>query len=224
MRQTSCPYDACDGRGWVIDEATNTAARCRCTTLRRRQRQLGRALRRLPQRHQDATWERPPIATSPAKPTLKDYCDALDANLADGRGLWLFGPARSTKTSAAALIAKSVNGSVELWQVERLLRRIRVTLREDSPISTWDFEAALIAADLLILDDFVPDGLTAFETETLFRIINERYNNRAAIVITTEFTVDELEQRLGSHGPGIVFRLGQICGRRVDLSPAARAA
>ena len=53
-------------------------------------------------------------------------------------------------------------------------------------------------ADLLILDDFGTQNATAWAQEKLFQIINYRYINKLATVITTNLMLDEIEGRIRS--------------------------
>jgi DNA replication protein DnaC len=53
-------------------------------------------------------------------------------------------------------------------------------------------------ADLLILDDFGTQNATAWAQEKLFQIINYRYINKLATVLTTNLMLDEIEGRIRS--------------------------
>jgi DNA replication protein DnaC len=53
-------------------------------------------------------------------------------------------------------------------------------------------------AELLILDDFGTQNATAWAQEKLFQIINFRYINKLATVITTNLMLDEIEGRIRS--------------------------
>ncbi len=53
-------------------------------------------------------------------------------------------------------------------------------------------------ADLLILDDFGTQNATGWAQEKLFQIINYRYINKLATVITTNLMLDEIEGRIRS--------------------------
>ncbi len=53
-------------------------------------------------------------------------------------------------------------------------------------------------AELLVLDDFGTQNATAWAQEKLFQILNYRYINRRATLITTNQSLDEIEPRLRS--------------------------
>ncbi len=104
------------------------------------------------------------------------------------------------KTHLAAAIAnEAVNGGVPTLfiTVPDLLDSLRFAY--DNPETTFEqrFEEIRNAA-LLILDDFGTQNATGWAQEKLFQIINYRYVNKLATVITTNLMLDEIEGRIRS--------------------------
>ncbi|SRR5579884_3210282 len=219
LREVTCPYGACDGSGLVVDEATNTAFDCRCRAEQIQVRRYRQSVNEIPRRYRDVALERRPICEFPAQAlgALKGYLAELPERIDAGQGLWFYGPPGGGKTCAAALIAMHVKGTSALWPGQRLLERIKHTFREDAQISTWEFTERLIELDLLIIDDLAATNPTPWALEQLYVIIDERYRNLAPVVITTDQTVDELEQHLGDHGPRLIRRLGEMCGAPIEI-------
>lgn len=64
-------------------------------------------------------------------------------------------------------------------------------------------------ARLLILDDFGTQNATSWAQEKLFQIINFRYINRLPLVVTTNLSVDQIEERIRSRlqDPELVTRV-----------------
>jgi len=56
---------------------------------------------------------------------------------------------------------------------------------------------AIRAVDVLVLDDWGTERTTDWASEQLFTVLNSRYNDRAATVITTNLTPAELGKRDG---------------------------
>ncbi len=54
------------------------------------------------------------------------------------------------------------------------------------------------SAPLLVLDDFGTQNATAWAQEKLFQIVNYRYINQLPLVITTNVSIDEIEDRISS--------------------------
>ena len=61
-------------------------------------------------------------------------------------------------------------------------------------------------APLLVLDDFGTQSATTWAQEKLFQIINFRYINKLPLVVTTNVSLDEIEERIRSrlHDPELV--------------------
>ena len=77
----------------------------------------------------------------------------------------------------------------------------------------------LMEADVLVIDDFGKERLTAsnkeFVGERLFAIVNDRYLHRdkkQLVVTTNQADPKMLAYRLGDHGKAIVSRLYEMCG------------
>jgi DNA replication protein DnaC len=63
-------------------------------------------------------------------------------------------------------------------------------------------------AKLLVMDDFGTQNATPWAQEKLFQIINYRYINKLATVVTTNLSLDEIEERISSRlsDPELVTR------------------
>lgn len=67
--------------------------------------------------------------------------------------------------------------------------------------------ALMKKVDVLIIDDLGKDKLTEWNNEILFEVINYRYEHRKPVVITTNATPKELEER----NPAVYSRLCEMC-------------
>ena len=104
------------------------------------------------------------------------------------------------RTHLAASIA---NRSVELGvptlflTVPDLLDSLRFSF--DSETTTFEERFDDIRkAQLLLLDDFGTQNASAWAQEKLFQIINYRYINRLSTIITTNLSLEEIEERIRS--------------------------
>lgn len=115
---------------------------------------------------------------------------------------WLFlqGGYGCGKTHLAAAIA---NAAVQLHvptlflTVPDLLDSLRSTM-SDAEGSFEEHFNEIRTIRLLILDDFGTQNATPWAQEKLFQIINYRYINRLATVITTNLRLDQIEGRIRS--------------------------
>jgi DNA replication protein DnaC len=208
-----CPFDLCDGDGFVIDEATRVAVPCRCRpgrVERRRARSLSAVI---PRRYRGASFDRPPVSDMPAAQVqvVRRYVRDLDANLEAGRGLWFFGDVGTGKTTLAMLVSRTAlerGRSVAIYSLPRLLAEIRQTFETAAEGSYVDFLDRLAAVDLLHVDDVGAEKTSEWVLEQLYAIVNARYEEERSILVTTNLERDELVEQVRER---TVSRLEEMC-------------
>jgi DNA replication protein DnaC len=207
----ACPFDMCDGSGFVLDEESNTAYDCRC----RRQRVSLAKARSLsaviPRRYRDAAFERPPVTDMDLRvvAATRRFADSIDAQLDAGRGLWFMGPLGTGKTTLAMLVSKAAlktGRSVAIYSLPRLLNQIRDMYRTDR--SHVDLLDRLTSVDLLHIDDIGAERTNDWVLEELYSIVNARYEDERSIVITTNIEADKLGEQITQR---TVSRLNEMC-------------
>lgn len=105
------------------------------------------------------------------------------------------------KTHLAAAIANYLleqGKPVFFVVVPDLLDHLRSSFSPDSKISYDEFLEKTRKSPVLILDDFGEQSATPWAQEKLYQLINYRYNARLPTVITTSFSLDEIETRISS--------------------------
>ena len=171
-----------------------------------------------------------PLSFAPevARAVLK-YCRSIDDQLQRGRGLWFEGDTGTGKTTLAMLVSNAAlkaGHSVAIYSMPRLLAQIRNTFDADSDSSYAELFKQLTAVDLLHLDDVGAEQQTEWVLEQLYSIVNERYEDGRAVMITTNLGIGDLRQQIGER---TVSRLMEMCGdavplygsdRRVEFDPA----
>jgi DNA replication protein DnaC len=222
-RRTSeerCALGLCDGSGFLVDEATNTARDCECRQGRIAKRRTARLEGRLPKRYEGVSFDRPPVSdiarSAPDQVGLiRAYVRSIRENLDAGRGLWIQGPVGTGKTTLAMLVSKAAleaDRSIAIYSLPRLLNLLRESM--DSAAGKLDLIDRLTEVDLLHIDDLGAENQTDWVMEQLYSIVNARYEAQRAIVATTNLMPDELSERLG---PRTVSRLVEICGEVIPL-------
>jgi DNA replication protein DnaC len=224
-----CPFDLCDGSGFRIDAATNTAYDCRCRAQRVARAKARNLSAVIPRRYRDVAFERPPVThIDPQIVTAtRRYAANIDDQLDAGRGLWFMGPVGTGKTTLAMLVSQAASDagrSVAIYSLPRLLNEIRDTHRAER--SHVDLLDRLTAVDLLHIDDVGAERTTDWVLEELYSIVNSRYEDKRSIVITTnildrEALCEQITERT-------VSRLTEMCDelpllghdRRMDLRTA----
>jgi DNA replication protein DnaC len=218
FRQQACPLGVCDGSGWILGpEDVARACECRAERLNRgRSRGVSSVI---PARYRGVSFERPPVSdmardlqTKIAVNEVRGFVDDLDARLAAGRGLWLFGDTGTGKTTLAMLISKAAleaGKTVAIYSLPKLLARIRRTYDSepggDSYLSLFE---QLTTVDLLHIDDLGAEKRSDWVLEQLYALVNERYEGERSTLITTNLPHPELEEQIGSR---TVSRLAQMC-------------
>ncbi len=219
-----CPLGVCDGSGWVLGpEDVARPCDCRESTLaRRRARGIASAI---PARFRGVSFDRPPVsdmvrdpARAPVYEAVREFTNEIGERLDSGRGLWLMGDVGTGKTTLAMLVSKAAveaGRSVAIYSLPRLLARIRRTYdAEAGEDSFLDFFERLTSVDLLHVDDLGAEKRTDWVLEQLYAIVDERYESRRSILVTTNLSQEELEQQIG---PRTVSRLIEICGDPLPL-------
>jgi DNA replication protein DnaC len=216
----ACPLGVCDGSGFVVEEATNTASDCGCRAGRIAAARTRSLAGRIPRRYQGVSFERAPVSdiarTAPDQiRAVRRYVREIESHLDGGRGLWIQGDVGTGKTTLAMLVSKAAldaGRSVAIYSLPRLLNLLRESM--DSEPGMLDFMDRLTAVDLLHLDDLGAENQTDWVLEQLYSIVNARYEAERAIVATTNLMPDELSRRLGER---TVSRLVEICGDLIPL-------
>lgn len=208
-----CPLNLCDGSGFIVDEKTNTVRDCRCRSgrlARVRNRALAGVI---PRKYRGVSFDRPPVTQlrSGVVTAVRDYVDNIEQRLDAGRGLWLFGPVGTGKTTLAMLTSKAAaqaGFTIAIYSLPRLLAQIRATFDDNATLSRIDFLNKLATVDLLHIDDVGAEQTSPWVLEQLYVIVNERYETERSVLITTNLEREALAEQITER---TVSRLEEMC-------------
>ncbi len=214
---SACPLGVCDGSGFVVDEATNTASDCRCRALRIARRRAAGLEARLPKHYRGVSFDRPPVPEMPEAvvSAVRTYVRNINSRLDEGRGMWLVGDIGTGKTTLAMLVSKAAidaGRTVAIYSLPRLLNLIRSAIETDDGMV--GFLERLTSVDLLHIDDLGVENKTDWVLEQLYSIINTRYEDERAMVLTTNLEIGDLREQFGER---TLSRLLAICGEPLGL-------
>jgi DNA replication protein DnaC len=218
FRDQVCPLGVCDGSGWILGPE-DVARPCECRAQRLRKGRTRGVASAIPARYRGVSFERPPVSdmvrdlqTKAAVADVRAFVDELDPRLDEGRGLWLFGDTGTGKTTLAMLISSAAleaGRTVAIYSLPKLLARIRRTYdAEPGGDNYLSFFERLTSVDLLHIDDLGAEKRSDWVLEQLYALINERYETKRSVLITTNLPHEELEEQIG---PRTVSRLTQMC-------------
>jgi DNA replication protein DnaC len=227
---SECQFGLCDGSGFLYDDDTNTARDCRCRAQRISRAKAHSLSAVIPRRYRDVSFDRPPVTTmdNTIVSQVRTYCVHIDEHLEAGHGLWLMGPQGTGKTSLAMLVSKAAleaGRTVAIYTLPRLLSTIRDTFGEGrSHLALLD---RLTAVDLLHIDDVGAEQSTPWVLEELYSIVNARYEEQRAMIITTNIL--DRDELCAQITPRTVSRLTEMCDelpvlghdRRMDVPVSA---
>lgn len=148
----------------------------------------------------------------------KRYVDSWEKYKEQGTGIIFIGRYGTGKTHLAFAIANSllIQGIPVIYETFiNLMEKLKESYNKNE-LNYYDIMKLYCECDLLIIDDLGKERLSEWVLEKLFQIINTRYENMLPIIITTNYTEQELVKRLslGSDGKtaeSLVSRLNEVC-------------
>ena len=208
----SCPEGVCDGSGWILDDE-DVARPCACRERRTARAEHRRVRAEIPARFRGLGFDRNPIRSLDPMVIreVRSFIRDIDANLDAGRGRWFYGDVGTGKTSLAMLISQAAleaGRSVAIYSVPTLLAEISQTYEAASNTSYMELYRSVCDVDLLQLDDLESKRAAEWVLEQLYALVNERYEAKKSILVTTNLDQAELEEQIGAR---TVSRLVEMC-------------
>lgn len=145
------------------------------------------------------------VAVTPEQKRALSFAERYAAELPDvlekGRSAIFLGKPGTGKSHLACAIGQVAirehKASVLFVTVMRAMRSIKDTWVKGSDVSESQAIEALVAPDLLILDEVGVQFGSDFEKNTMFDVLNERYERRRPTIFLSNLTKDEIAGFLG---------------------------
>jgi DNA replication protein DnaC len=207
----------CEGTGWVLvaAEEKSVARRCDCFHERRTQAVWEQA--RIPRRYQNCSLANFEVHNDSHKDALKISRQFVKNYPAQEVGLLFIGPCGVGKTHLAVAVIRELiskkNVPCSFYDFRELIRDIQSSFTPDSNLSEAEILAPVFEVEVLVLDELGAKRTTAWVEETVFYIINHRYNQKKLTVFTSNYldTEEEADGRdtfYKKGGDSLVDRIG----------------
>lgn len=184
-----CPV--CHGTGWVVKQTEKgpLARRCKCFSEKQAMLLLRQA--RIPRRYENCTLENYETHHPSQGDALKISRKFVRNYPAQEVGLLYIGPCGVGKTHLAVAVIRELilkKGAYCLfYDFRELIRDIQNSYTPDSEVSETDILAPVFNCEVLVLDELGAKRPTAWVEETIFYIINYRYNQKRVTIFTSNY-------------------------------------
>ncbi len=215
MAEKICPK--CEGTGWVLVDAEKKSVARRCDCFHERQNQVLWEQARIPRRYQNCSLVNFEVHNDSHKHALKISRQFVKNYPAQEVGLLFIGPCGVGKTHLAVAVIRELIGKKNVpcsfYDFRELIRDIQSSFTPDSNLSEAEILAPVFDVEVLVLDELGAKRTTAWVEETVFYIINHRYNQKKLTIFTSNYldTEEEADGRDAFYkkgGDSLVDRIG----------------
>lgn len=99
-----------------------------------------------------------------------------------------------------------VRPTAEFWNMTRLLYELRKEIRK--PVEDSLSEDLIVRKNLLFIDDLGAEKVTEWVEEVIYLVINSRYENNYPIIITSNYPLSGIAERVGDR---VASRIKEMC-------------
>ena len=199
MKEEVC--SSCHGTGWVLDRTPEgeRARRCDCFGRRRSETLLEQA--RIPKRYRTCRLGNFKSLNDSHRDALKISGKFVDNYPVQDVGLLYIGPCGVGKTHLAVGVIQEIilNKRVPclFYDFRELIRDIQNSHTPESQLSESDILAPVFGGEILVLDELGARRTSSWVEETVFYIINHRYNHKKLTLFTSNYpdTAEEEDLR-----------------------------
>lgn len=196
MDKNTC--SECQDTGWVLKEidGNSVAVRCQCFYQKQKDSLIDRA--NIPKRYQNCTFENFEVHDPSQKKALKIAKKFSDNYPEQDVGLLFIGPCGVGKTHLAVAFIRELMIKKDVLSYfcdfRELIRKIQSSYSPDSDVTENYLLEPIFESDVLVLDELGAKRTTAWVDETVFYIINHRYNSKKLTIFTSNYLDSEEDE------------------------------
>lgn len=209
MLHPSSTCSSCNGSGWITAAGSLHAQPCSCQKGTKKKQRIVAA--RIPKRYLHCTLagfhSLNDASLGRARQAVAEFVDCWPVQ--QDRGLLLMGGCGTGKTHLAVaalqeIVAQDKPGRLLFRNFQELVQDLQASFDSDETPRKSEILQPLLEVDVLVLDELGSQKATQFVQDTLFYIINGRYNEMKATIFTTNYLDDprageeRLEERIGA--------------------------
>ncbi len=187
----------CQGTTWVLVEKKGKTVARRCDCYVKKQKQVLFQKADIPRRYKNCTLDNFEIHKNNTshRDALKISRQFVNNFPAQDIGMLFIGPCGVGKTHIAAAIIneliKTKKTFCHFTDFRELIRSIQNTYTPDSSMSESDVLNPVFQCQVLVMDELGAKRATAWVEDTIFYIINNRYNNKKLTIFTSNYLDQE---------------------------------
>lgn len=139
----------------------------------------------------------------------RNYVNRFEEFKSIGKGLILFGSKGSGKTFTATCIGNALIEQLHPVFMTSIIRISNTISGMKTPKD--EYFRSFEAFDLVILDDLGAERDTEYQNEIVFTVIDHLYRNNIPVIVTTNYTGDEIKSTKSPSLQRIFSRLREMC-------------
>ena len=188
----------CQDTGWILKEidGNSVAVRCQCYYEKKKDLLIEKA--NIPKRYKNCSFENFEIHNPSQRKALKIAKKFTENYPEQDIGLLFIGPCGVGKTHLAVAFIQELMKKKDILSYfcdfRELIRKIQSSYSPDSDVTENYLLEPIFESDVLVLDELGAKRTTAWVDETVFYIINFRYNSKKLTIFTSNYLDSEEDE------------------------------